>query len=129
MRERWGMQCKVVHYVKSLQMVIKCKSYHFEHKSHITFTEYASHQISSHYMHCQKGSSLIKSVDLYCVICTPSPQAIPSLIMHGPCFPVGSFTICFSNICLLTVSESPFVVEPLSFNPSLHFHHVTVTSL
>ena len=37
-RERWGMWCKVMHYVKSPQMVIKCKSYHFECKLHITFT-------------------------------------------------------------------------------------------
>ena len=38
-REKWGVRSKVMYYIKSLEMVIKCKSYHFEHKSHITLTK------------------------------------------------------------------------------------------
>ena len=61
----------------------------------------------------------------YRVICTPSSQAIASLIIRGSCFPIGSFANCLSSICLLTVSESAFVVGP----PSFFFHRVTVASL
>ena len=74
-RERWGMWCKVMHYLISPKMVIKCKLYHSKHKSHINF--YKSYTVSFQYFYFYTSChGLVPCVKHYLIILSLPPTII-----------------------------------------------------
>ena len=99
-----------------IQRMHRCPAHAFLPKSNPS-------QTNNYFM--SQSYSLITYCDMLC----PISCAIPSLMIRGPCMPIGSLAIWSRTSCCLTVSGKAFIIVALPFSPIVLRWCATVVSL